>query len=195
MMTGLAAALSPRELGAVVDFVLSIAPDGAMGPRVGADLLRSAGFTPASAGRTAPPLAARGAGGEAVSLDRLRGKLVLLVFWGTSCAPCLEELPDLEALAGRFRGGGLEVLPVCVDEADATVARRVAADRAPRLPVFIDPSGAARLSYDVQALPAAALVAPDGGLLGHSAGAMNWSAPAMDALIRASLADAVPSTD
>ena len=143
MMPGLAAALSPRELDAVVDFVLSIAP------RL-TDLLKDAGFTPAQADRAAPRLSARGVGDESIGLDRLRGKLVLIVFWGTSCAPCVEELPELGALARRFQGEDLEVVPVCVDESDAVVVRRVAASRAPGLPVYTDPSGSSKLSYDVE---------------------------------------------
>ncbi len=151
-----------------------------------AGLLTGAGFRPVG-GRTAPPLNARGAGGEIVSLDRLRGNLVLIVFWGTSCVPCLEELPALERLAGRFRGERFKVVPVCVDESDEAAALRVARDRAPRLPVFIDPTGEARLSYDVQSLPSAALIAPDGRWLGQVQGVQSWSAPAVDRLLRASL--------
>jgi thiol-disulfide isomerase/thioredoxin len=187
MMTGLAAALSPREMDAVVDFVLSIAPEAAKGPPFPRDVIESlekAGFHPPPADRAAPPLSARGAGGESVTLENLRGKLVLIVFWGTSCAPCLNELPDLERLAGRYRGEGLAVVPVCVDEADAAVARRVAAGQAPRLPVYTDPTGAARVSYDVQTLPTAVLVATNGDLLGHAQGSVRWSAPEMGALIR-----------
>jgi thiol-disulfide isomerase/thioredoxin len=190
MMTGLVAALSPREMDSVVDFVLSIAPKPTKGPPVPRDVngaLRKAGFNPSSADRAAPPLSARGAEGESVTLDRLRGKLVLIVFWGTSCAPCLKELPHLERVADQYRGQGFAVVPVCVDVADTAVARRVAADQAPRLPVYIDPTGAAKLSYDVQTLPAAVLVAPNVCLLGHAQGSVRWSAPEMDALIRMTL--------
>jgi mono/diheme cytochrome c family protein/peroxiredoxin len=187
MMPGLAAALSPRELDAVVDFVLSIVPEGAGGASRFADLLKGAGFTPARADRAAPRLSARGVDNDSLGLDRLRGKLVLIVFWGTTCAPCVEELPALEALARRFQAEGLEVVPVCVDESDAAVVRRVAASRAPGLPVYTDPSGSSKLSYDVSALPAAAIVAPDGRLLGSARGSARWSTPGMDALIRSSL--------
>ena len=64
--------------------------------------------------------------GEPPSLDQHRGKLVLVAFWGASCGPCLNELPNLERLADRFRDAGLIVLPVCVDPADAAEATTVA---------------------------------------------------------------------
>ena len=51
----------------------------------------------------------------------LKGKLVLVVFWRTTCAPCLEHLPDLKRLADRYRDRGLVVRPICVDEPDPEV--------------------------------------------------------------------------
>ncbi len=125
--------------------------------------------------------------GTAVTLDQLRGKLVLIVFWGTSCAPCLDEMPDLQALAARFRDEALTILPVCADEVDPAVVGRAAAAHAPKFPVYTDPSGMAKLVYDIQALPSAVLIDPRGHLLGRAEGSMRWSAPVMDVLIRASL--------
>jgi thiol-disulfide isomerase/thioredoxin len=197
MMTGLAAALSPREIEAVVTFILSIAPEPARNPadpKIDNEALRISGFTSFSADREAPPLLVFGTEGESISLDRLRGNLVLIVFWGTSCAPCLKDLPELEKLANRFRGSGLVVVPVCVDEADADAAQRLAADQAPRLPVYTDPTGVAKRSYDVQSLPTAVLIAPNGCLLGHAQGSIRWSAPEVDALIGTTLQRTVVSS-
>jgi mono/diheme cytochrome c family protein/peroxiredoxin len=184
-MIGMASALSPRELDAVADFVLGFAP--ASLPLNTADLLKSAGFRPIAPARPAPPLNALGLDGATVALDQLRGRLVLVVFWGTSCAPCLEEMPDLQALAARFRDDALTILPICADETDAAQVSRAAAARAPRFPVFTDPTGMAKLACDVQALPTALLIDPRGLLLGRAEGSMKWSAPEMDVLIRACL--------
>jgi mono/diheme cytochrome c family protein/peroxiredoxin len=182
MMPALGSALSPRELEAVVDHVL-----GLLSAPVPVELVTRAGFTPAPEGQPAPPLEVRGIGGRTLTLDGIRGKLVLVVFWGTSCAPCQEELPDVEALADRFRGDGLEVVPLCVDETDPEIALRVAASRAPGLAVFVDPTGAVKVTYDVQALPSVALIGRDGRLVGQAQGVLKWSSPAMGALIRAGL--------
>jgi len=192
MMPGLAASLSSTELNAVVDYVLSIAPKerGGVGPSSAADLsalLTKAGFAPAAASRMAPAFLVRGVGGESVALEHLRGKLVVLGFWGTRCAPCLEELPELERLVSRFGRESLSVVPVCADEDDPTVVRRVAGELVPKLSVFTDPSGVARLSYDVQALPTAVLIDANGHLLGQAAGVTHWSSPEVETLIRTSL--------
>lgn len=183
MMAGLAAAISPRELDALVDFVRSIAPEAAKNPS--APLLTSAGFTPSPSSRTPPKLEILDDSGKSVTLGDLRGKLVFVVFWGTSCASCVKELAELERFAERFGGERLQILPICADETDTAVIRAVARARAPKLPVYFDPTSAARLAFDVGSLPHTALIAPDGRLLGQAEGALPWTAPTMRTLIEA----------
>ena len=56
----------------------------------------------------------RGTG--SMSLSSLRGKVVLLDFWASWCAPCQEELPMLDDLAVRLKGKGIEVVGLSIDE-------------------------------------------------------------------------------
>ena len=58
-----------------------------------ADRLRRAGFDPEPRVRPAPPLEVRDDKGQVTSLERLRGRLVLVAFWGTSCAPAGRSCP------------------------------------------------------------------------------------------------------
>lgn len=190
MMPSLAAGLSPRELDVVVDYVLSIAPEEARSPF--SPLIRKAGLTPLSQDILAPAFETRDMEGKTVTLEQLRGRLVLVVFWGTSCVPCVKELAELERLAASYRGKNFKVIPICADETDPSAVRSVAAERAPTLPVFLDPTGTVRLNYDVQSLPSATLIAPDGRWLGRSQGSMSWSSPAVTALIDALLNGSQP---
>jgi len=61
-------------------------------------------------------------GSGTVSLSSLRGKVVLLDFWASWCAPCQEELPLLDDLARRLKSKNIEVVGLSIDEskADAT---------------------------------------------------------------------------
>ena len=63
----------------------------------------------------APDFELADATGKKWSLRALRGKPVLLNFWATWCAPCVEEMPSLENLNKRV-GDKLTVLTVSVDE-------------------------------------------------------------------------------
>jgi peroxiredoxin len=51
-----------------------------------------------------------------LSLASLRGKVVLLDFWGTFCEPCKKSFPELDALQRRYASGGLRVIGISEDE-------------------------------------------------------------------------------
>lgn len=70
----------------------------------------------------APRFQLRDLRGETHSLDALRGKVVLLNFWATWCAPCLKELPHFQKMHEQYKAQGLEIVTVSVDEAQ-TVAQ------------------------------------------------------------------------
>ncbi len=53
--------------------------------------------------------------GQMMSLADFRGKAVLVNFWATTCAPCLKELPSLDALEGALGGPRFEVVAVAAD--------------------------------------------------------------------------------
>src|SRR5271165_507161 len=57
---------------------------------------------PRPSGREAPAVGFQRFGGGSVALASLRGKVVLLDFWGTFCGPCVEEMPVLVKLAREY---------------------------------------------------------------------------------------------
>ncbi len=50
--------------------------------------------------------------GNWVTLKSLKGKVILLNFWGTWCAPCRKEIPDLNQLYDKYNGDGLEIVGI-----------------------------------------------------------------------------------
>ncbi len=76
-------------------------------------------------GARLPEIGLRDLNGQAVSAQSLRGKVVLVDFWASWCAPCREELPVLERLYKTYRERGLVVVGVSVDR-DAANARSFA---------------------------------------------------------------------
>ena len=50
--------------------------------------------------------------GNTVTLDQMRGKVILLNFWGTWCGPCRKEIPDFINLMKKHKKDGLEIVGV-----------------------------------------------------------------------------------
>src|SRR6185437_2517645 len=101
--------------------------------------------------------------GEAVRLDGLRGKWVLLDFWATWCAPCVAELPSVQAAYARYHGRGVDVVGVSLDESNTAVADFVKARNTPWRQIH-NASGGADLveAFGVNTRPATFLIDPQG---------------------------------
>ena len=66
--------------------------------------------------RMAPPFTVTTTDGKVLAMDDLQGKVVLLDFWATWCAPCREEMPHIRNVAKKFQGQPLVVLSVSLDD-------------------------------------------------------------------------------
>jgi len=72
-------------------------------------------------GQTAPSFSLKTLDGKQVSFDSLRGKPVLVDFWATWCAPCVQSMPKLAHLYEQTKGKGLVVLTIDKDETAKTL--------------------------------------------------------------------------
>ncbi|MGB6801859.1 MAG: redoxin domain-containing protein [Candidatus Sulfotelmatobacter sp.] len=77
--------------------------------------LRYIGQPELARARMAPPFAITTTDGKRVSMDDLAGKVVLIDFWATWCAPCREALPHMRESAKKFQGQPLVGLSVSLD--------------------------------------------------------------------------------
>lgn len=131
-----------------------------------------AAFLPPTFPRPAPAFAVRDLDGRPITLDSLRGRVVLLDFWATWCAPCLKSMPELEALHRRYSGRGLTVLGVSTDEGGIDLVRKFARARKVTYPIALDDErDPAWAAYRVKAVPSAYLIDREGRIVAQWTGA------------------------
>jgi peroxiredoxin len=99
--------------------------------------------TPASVtiGGPAPDFALPDLAGATRTLAEFHGRPLLVNFWATWCAPCVEEMPLLAALRARHADAGLEVIGIALD--DPVAVRAFVAELAIGYPILLDIPGRA----------------------------------------------------
>ncbi len=91
-------------------------------------------------GAHAPDFTLRDTTGQEATLSSYAGKVVVMSFWATWCAPCKEELPLLDRLAGRLESKGVEIVAISIDEEKAA-AQEFLRGRRWNLTLAHDPTG------------------------------------------------------
>ena len=113
-------------------------------------------------GHAAPEIVVDQVKGGRLSLSSLRGKVVLLDVWASWCGPCKQELPMLDAIAGRLRRRGVEVLAVSVDQDRENVDKFLGARSHWNLTVAHDPKGAIADTFQPEKMPTSYVIDRDG---------------------------------
>jgi peroxiredoxin len=107
-------------------------------------------------GRPAPAFKLTTLDGQPISLANLEGKVVLLDFWATFCAPCVAALPELQALHSKYQSRGFAVVGVSVDDRVALVRKATTAAKVSY--PLAQATEEVWKAYKVNALPALILV-------------------------------------
>jgi peroxiredoxin len=108
-------------------------------------------------GQPAPEFALTSVDGGTVRLSEHRGRVVLLNFWATWCAPCRAEMPDLQRTYQAYRDRGFEVLAIDVQEAASDV-QPFLAELSLTFPALLDQDAAVSRLYLARGLPSSFLV-------------------------------------
>ncbi len=132
----------------------------------------------------APPEAFAALDGAPVRLADFKGRVVVLNFWATWCAPCVREMPSLDRLQAALEDRDLAVLAVSIDRGGAKVIRPFAKRLGlERLGLYHDPKGALFKAFGVTGLPTTFLIDRRGQIVGAYPGAAEWDEPEARALI------------
>lgn len=115
-------------------------------------------------GATPPPLIGKTLAGQNISLDEMKGKVVLLDFWATWCESCVAELPTIEKIYDKYREQGFEVVGISSDD-DETKLREFVKERDLSWPQVWDQKelrGPNQTAYGVRGIPQTLLIGKDG---------------------------------
>ncbi len=123
-------------------------------------------------GQIAPDFAIKDPGGKEVKLSDHRGKLVFLNFWASWCAPCAQEMPDLETMNKAFKDRKFQMMAVSTD-ADPRDAIKFYDERKLTLPWFSDPGRRVADKYHVNVYPETFIIDRNGHVLKHYPGPVN----------------------
>lgn len=188
-----------RRFGLIVLYTALILGANAAGaePPPGADAIRP--FLTGEMAKLVPatemvPLA------EAALLDRddapkgledYDGKVILLNFWATWCAPCRKELGALDRLEGELGGADFAVVTVATGRNPVpAIDKLFAEERITRLPILRDPDQSFARATGVMGLPVSVLVDRDGTEVARLVGDAEWDSPEAKAVIGALIAAA-----
>ncbi|HEV2264023.1 MAG TPA: TlpA disulfide reductase family protein [Stellaceae bacterium] len=142
-----------------------------------------------------PPIVIEDVTGKRRNLSDMAGRIVLLNFWATWCAPCLAEMPDLDRLQTHFSDSSFAVLAVCTDARRVQAVSDFLASHGLRnLGVYLDPTGQDLHNCAISAVPTSFIIDRAGHARGILAGAAPWDSQAGHALIDYYLTEAPVKT-
>lgn len=125
----------------------------------------------------AEPVSFKAPDGSTVTLADFAGKVVLLDLWATWCAPCVQELPQLEALHRDLAPKGLAVVALSIDRGGWPKVRWFQQRGGlVDLPLYLDEERKAAQVLGVTAIPAAFLYDRRGKLIERIDGPHDWAA-------------------
>ena len=115
--------------------------------------------------------------GSKASSETLRGKVLLVNFWATSCTTCVAEMPQIVATHEKFKSRGYETVAVAMSYDPPAYVARFAESRKLPFGVAIDNTGAIAKSFgDVQMTPTTFLIDKQGRVVKRYLGAPDFAA-------------------
>ena len=142
-------------------------------------------FQLASGTRPRPEITWKDGNGKTVSLKDFDGKVVLVNFWATWCAPCVRELPSLDRLAASLDGQEFNVVAINIDRGGKPVARKMLRRlKLKNLDLYLDRENTAVRRFGVRQMPTTYVFNRKGREVGKLEGAAEWDEPEAVALVK-----------
>ena len=129
--------------------------------------------------------------GNPVKLSDLKGKVVLVNFWASWCAPCRAEMPSMERLWKKMDKENFTMLAINAGQEKSDIAKFFFSLRKPiTFPVLIDARGSASQYWPIKALPVTFIIDKEGRVAYVSHGAKRWDSKKVRALLQQLIGEA-----
>lgn len=138
-------------------------------------LLSDAQREPLQVGDAAPNFRLDGAFGGVGEISDMRGRVVILNFWATWCAPCIAEMPSLQTLYRKFEDDDFEIVAVSLDKEGAPVVKQFAERHRLTFAMVVDPRGTTEESYRLMGVPETYVIDKDGIIIERVLGPRDWN--------------------
>jgi len=113
--------------------------------------------------------------GQPLALADLRGKVVLVNFWATSCPGCIKEMPGIVETYKQYKARGFEIIAVAMSYDPPNYVLNFVQTRQLPFPVALDVDGAhARAFGNVQLTPTSFIIGKDGRILEQKLGELDF---------------------
>lgn len=132
--------------------------------------------------RPAPPFTLPTSQGS-VTLESLRGRVVLVDFWASWCVPCRSSFAWMKSMHETYGPRGLSIVAIDLDK-DRHAADRFLAQATPPFTIAFDPAGRTAAAYRVKAMPTSFLVGPTGTIVHTHSGFDAHKARSLEKLIQ-----------
>ncbi len=172
-------------VGALV-FILVVIVQSCQSPKTGLDAFSKGSLKRLEVRGDPPPqprMTFSGPDGTEMSLSDYRGKLVLLNVWATWCAPCIIEMPMLNALQAERGGDDFQVVTVSIDRQAVDAEQFFGANGITYLDAWHDGSYSLAAKVSAPGLPVSIFYSPSGRELARVAGEVDWTSPEARALV------------
>ncbi len=142
-------------------------------------------FQLAPSTRARPTVTWKNANGGKISLADFDGKVVMVNFWASWCAPCIRELPSIDRLQARLGSDKFSVAAISIDRGGKPVARRMLNRlKLKNLTLYTDRDSTTARSLGVRNMPTTIVYDQKGREVGKLVGGAEWDSNEAVALLK-----------
>lgn len=158
------------KISALVFFLLLLPIQATANPL----LFEEMGIVAPKTSKVAPGFKLNNIRGGVTQLSDFKGKVVLVNFWATWCAACMEEMASMQNLYDDLKKHDVEIVAISIDRWNEDRIIEYADKNKLNFHILRDPDQKVRKQYYIMGLPTSYLIDGDGKIRGYVSGARAW---------------------